>query len=115
MSNEFSFVVLFTLGLFSTFHCIGMCGGVIGALTFGLDQQIRENKFKLTIYVAAYNLGRLTSYAIAGLIIGFVGSSLVGTIGMDSAHKVTRDPVCGDDGCCWFLCGGLVSTAFKTG
>ncbi len=90
MSNEFSFVVLFTLGLFSTFHCIGMCGGVIGALTFGLDQQIRENKFKLTIYVTAYNFGRLTSYAIAGLIIGFVGSSLVGTIGMDSAHKVTR-------------------------
>lgn len=90
MQNEFSLFVLFTLGLFSSFHCIGMCGGIIGALTFGLDSEIRANKSRLAVYITAYNLGRLTSYAIAGTIIGAIGMTLVGFLGMDTAHIITR-------------------------
>ncbi|MFK8068941.1 MAG: sulfite exporter TauE/SafE family protein [Gammaproteobacteria bacterium] len=90
MNNEFSYVVLFTLGLFSSFHCIGMCGGVISALTFGLDQKIRDNKVSLAVYLFAYNFGRLLSYAIAGLITGYIGATLVGIIGIDAAHNVTK-------------------------
>ena len=90
MGNEFSFAALFILGLFSSFHCIGMCGGVIGALTFGLDNSIRENKPLLTLYVGAYNVGRLISYSIAGMLVGMIGMTLVGFIGMEKAHTITR-------------------------
>lgn len=90
MNNDFSLLVLFTLGLFSSFHCIGMCGGVIGALTFGLDQKIRENKYQLVIYLFAYNFGRLFSYMIAGIIVGFIGKTLIDFIGMNSAHLIAK-------------------------
>ncbi len=90
MNNEFSLAALFILGLFSTFHCIGMCGGVIGALTFGLDNSIRENKPRLALYVGAYNVGRLISYSIAGMLVGMIGMTLVGFIGMEKAHIITR-------------------------
>lgn len=90
MTNEFSIIALFVLGLFSAFHCIGMCGGVIGALTFSLDSAIRERKSRLAVYVAAYNLGRLISYSLAGLLVGYIGTTLVGLIGMDTAQGVTR-------------------------
>lgn len=90
MNNEFSFLALFILGLFSSFHCIGMCGGVIGALTFGLEDKIRQNKFQLIIFIAAYNLGRLISYALAGIVVGLIGTTLVGFIGMGNAHDIIR-------------------------
>ncbi len=90
MNNEFSLAALFILGLFSTFHCIGMCGGVIGALTFGLDQKIRDNKPRLALFVGAYNVGRLISYSIAGILVGIIGMTLVGMIGMEKAHTITR-------------------------
>ncbi len=90
MDNEFSLLALFILGLFSSFHCIGMCGGVIGALTFGLEKKIRENKLQLIVYIAAYNLGRLISYSFAGILVGMIGATLVGSIGMGKAHDITR-------------------------
>ncbi len=90
MNNEFSYVVLFTLGLFSSFHCIGMCGGVISALTFGLDQKIRDDKVTLAVYLFAYNFGRLFSYFVAGLIVGYIGTTIVGVIGMSSAHQTIK-------------------------
>ncbi len=90
MDNEFSFTALFILGLFSSFHCIGMCGGVIGALTFSLDRSVQEDKKRLFVYVGAYNLGRILSYMIAGFIVGMIGMTLVGLIGMEKAHTITR-------------------------
>lgn len=33
-----SLAIPFLIGLFSAFHCVGMCGGIITALTFGLSE-----------------------------------------------------------------------------
>ncbi|GAB4365023.1 MAG: hypothetical protein Kow0060_22280 [Methylohalobius crimeensis] len=64
------YLVAFLMGLFSSFHCIGMCGSIIGTLTLSLSQEIRSRKQRLTPYVLSYNLGRILSYSMAGLIAG---------------------------------------------
>lgn len=73
---EITFISAFFVGLFSTVHCIGMCGGIIGALTFSLPQHIRENRWHLIPYVSAYNIGRITSYTLAGALVGGLGDNL---------------------------------------
>ncbi len=64
------YLVAFLMGLFSSFHCLGMCGSIIGTLTLSLSRRIRERKRRLTPFVFSYNLGRIFSYATAGLIAG---------------------------------------------
>ncbi|MGH8549364.1 MAG: sulfite exporter TauE/SafE family protein [Methylococcales bacterium] len=65
-----SYLVAFVMGLFSSLHCLGMCGSIIGALTLGLRQDIRRSTQTLFPYVLSYNLGRISSYTAAGLLVG---------------------------------------------
>ncbi|HDY86027.1 hypothetical protein LCGC14_0793690 [marine sediment metagenome] len=81
-----SYIAAFLLGLFSTVHCIAMCGSVIGALTLSLPKEIRENQSKMFPYVLNYNLGRLFSYGSAGAIVGLLSSPLVNING----HQVLQ-------------------------
>ena len=76
----------FIVGFFSTLHCIGMCGGIIGALTFSLPEPVRNHRWRLFPYVSAYNVGRLTSYTIAGAIVGSVGENLFGYLSPQYGH-----------------------------
>lgn len=59
-----------TLGLLGGGHCLGMCGGLMGALTLAIPPEQRTQRLRLLL---AYNLGRILSYAAAGLIIGLAG------------------------------------------
>jgi len=68
------------LGLFSTIHCVGMCGGIMGALTYSLPQEVRSQKRSLIPYILLYNLGRLLSYTMAGALFGSIGAILYKTI-----------------------------------
>ncbi|CAN7186939.1 sulfite exporter TauE/SafE family protein [Pseudomonas brassicacearum] len=58
------------LGLLGGGHCLGMCGGLMGALTLAIPKEQRSSRFRLLL---AYNLGRILSYATAGLLIGLAG------------------------------------------
>ncbi len=58
------------LGLLGGGHCLGMCGGLMGALTLAIPPEQRSRRFRLLL---AYNLGRILSYACAGLLIGTLG------------------------------------------
>lgn len=71
-----SYLTAFLLGLFSTIHCIAMCGSVIGALTLSLPTSVRESHRKMLPYVFNYNLGRLISYGMAGVIVGMLSAPL---------------------------------------
>jgi hypothetical protein len=71
-----SYITAFLLGLFSTVHCIAMCGSVIGALTLSLPSDIRESQRRMLPFVFNYNVGRILSYAIAGVIVGLLSSPL---------------------------------------
>jgi len=73
--SELSFLAAFLIGLLGSTHCIGMCGGIVGALTMGLPDRARQSPLKLLPYLLIYNSGRLLSYSFAGLIIGLLSAS----------------------------------------
>ncbi|WP_349970617.1 sulfite exporter TauE/SafE family protein [Pseudomonas caspiana] len=58
------------LGLLGGGHCLGMCGGLMGALTLAIPKEQRSRRFRLLL---AYNMGRILSYTCAGLLIGLAG------------------------------------------
>lgn len=80
----------FVLGLASTLHCLGMCGGIIGALTFGLPEPIRESRKRLLPFVSAYNLGRLSSYSLLGALAGLFGEQLFSFVSPRSGHQILQ-------------------------
>lgn len=52
----------------------------MGALTFSLPAQVRENPARLAGFLFAYNAGRLGSYALMGAAVGALGSGLYGAL-----------------------------------
>jgi len=90
ISDPVTLTSAFLLGFFSTMHCIGMCGGIIGALSLSLPLEIRNSKPRLFTFVLSYNVGRIASYSIAGLIAGAVGTSVLQSTGFDQGHAVLR-------------------------
>ncbi len=64
------------LGLLGGGHCLGMCGGLMGALTLAIPPEQRGRRLRLLL---AYNLGRVLSYASAGLLLGLAGWALAGS------------------------------------
>lgn len=54
-------------------HCIGMCGGIVGALGIGKD-------WRGTPTLLAAHLGRVTGYALAGALAGAFGGVLAGEL-----------------------------------
>ncbi len=73
--NELNYFAAFLIGLLGSTHCIGMCGGIVGALTMGLPQSTRQSSLKLLPYLLVYNGGRLFSYTMAGLIVGLLSAT----------------------------------------
>jgi hypothetical protein len=74
MTTEMTLVSAFLVGLLGSTHCIGMCGGIVGALTFGLKEDIRRSPRSLLSYLLAYNIGRIASYVTAGAVVGFLSA-----------------------------------------
>jgi len=87
---EYSLLAAFGIGLFSSAHCIGMCGGIVGALSFGLPQQIREERWRLIPYILLYNMGRILSYTLAGALFAGVGGELLHTISPRYGHLILQ-------------------------
>jgi len=72
------------LGLVSSLHCLGMCAGIIGTLTMSLKPAIRSNRRQLLTYTLAYSVGRVSSYMLAGFLVGGVGQTLLDWIFPDA-------------------------------
>lgn len=87
---DYSFISAFLIGLFSAVHCLGMCSGIMGALTFSLPQEVRERWPLLSIYLLAYNLGRIASYTLAGALLGSLGGTFYETLSLGYAHLVLQ-------------------------
>ena len=67
---ELTLFSAFLVGLLGGGHCVGMCGGIVGAVSLSLPGQ--RPHFG---YLLAYNAGRIGSYTLAGAIAGMVGAS----------------------------------------
>lgn len=68
-----SLFMLFVVGLLSSLHCVGMCGGIMLTQTLDKDNLLTDKKTSFNIALK-YNLGRVISYTILGGIIGALGS-----------------------------------------
>jgi len=64
--------IAFFIGLFSSLHCLGMCGPLALAIPIGKG---RAGLFILWDKLI-YNLGRIATYCVLGLIAGIIGSGL---------------------------------------
>ncbi len=85
-----SLLVAFVVGLFSSAHCFGMCGGIMGALTLTLPPADRAYIGRLGLFLAAFNLGRVGSYTLAGAVFGWIGERLVAAASEIWLHQVLR-------------------------
>ncbi|WP_130470462.1 sulfite exporter TauE/SafE family protein [Candidatus Magnetaquicoccus inordinatus] len=74
------------IGLFSTVHCLVMCGGIVAALTVSLPVAVRRDPQQLLAYLLAYHAGRIISYAMAGLLAGLLGEAVVNLLNLGPAH-----------------------------
>ncbi len=74
-----SFFALFLVGLLGGTHCVGMCGGIVGALSMG------GGRWSLHL---AYNTGRILSYGLAGALAGSLGAASLGLAGQTTARLV---------------------------
>lgn len=73
MNIDTSYFAAMLVGFLGGVHCVGMCGGIVGALSLGLDKDLHANARKAFPYQLAYNAGRLLSYTLAGVLMGSVG------------------------------------------
>jgi uncharacterized protein len=64
-------LLAFTLGLMSSFHCVGMCGPIALALP------IHHGSRRQIVGLLAYNLGRIGTYALLGAGIGALGGAVL--------------------------------------
>lgn len=65
-------LVLFTIGVLTSLHCAGMCGGILLSQTLGSSSGERYALRPALLY----NLGRVISYTALGGAVGAVGSAL---------------------------------------
>jgi len=70
---ELSFLSAFLVGLLGGGHCVGMCGGIVSAVSMHLPNQTK-NQPKI-LFLIAYNAGRILSYTLAGVLAGLLGAS----------------------------------------
>ena len=75
---ETGYFAVFLIGLLGGVHCVGMCGGIVSALTVQvrLPGQSSPARREWPLHLA-YNLGRIGSYTAAGAAMGAIG-----TVGM---------------------------------
>ncbi|MFO8004648.1 sulfite exporter TauE/SafE family protein [Thioalkalivibrio sp.] len=64
------------VGVLGGVHCLGMCGGIVGAIS--LSHAGSESPAWPRLL--AYNLGRMSSYVLAGALAGLLGAALLGVL-----------------------------------
>jgi hypothetical protein len=75
------------VGLLGGVHCLAMCGGLVGTLTWGLDPAVRRAPLRMLPLQLGYNLGRIGGYVLAGACAGGLGGVL---LQLDSLHIAQR-------------------------
>jgi len=66
---ELSFLAAFLTGLLGGAHCVGMCGGIVAAMS------LQAGGRQPFVFHLAYSAGRIASYSAAGALAGLLGSA----------------------------------------
>jgi sulfite exporter TauE/SafE len=73
------------LGFVGSVHCLGMCGGITAALGQALPTpSIGSGLLRASVY----SFGRVTSYAMAGAIVGLFGEAFSASTGLSVALRI---------------------------
>ncbi len=72
MPSDVSLLAAFLVGLLGGVHCVGMCGGIVAALSLRRPEDAGRRKARWPLLLA-YNLARISSYTLAGALLGGVG------------------------------------------
>lgn len=78
---EYSLAALFLVGLLGGGHCLGMCGGLVTALSLQLPAARSRTPF-----ILAYNIGRVASYTAVGAIAGGIGGLGLAALRLQAAQ-----------------------------
>ncbi len=76
------------LGLAASGHCLVMCGGISAAL--GIATVKGANGRPLPRLLVGYQLGRVASYTLAGLLLGGVFGGLIGLLDAENVRRGLR-------------------------
>ncbi|MCL2725241.1 MAG: sulfite exporter TauE/SafE family protein [Polyangiaceae bacterium] len=92
-------VAAFSMGLFGSSHCIGMCGGVVSVVcsaTGGPRSEVDSRRERIearagaSSHWLAYNAGRIASYTFLGAVFGTIGTLSTGIFPIDGVRFVLR-------------------------
>jgi hypothetical protein len=95
-----SLFAVFMIGLLGSVHCVGMCGGIVSAISVASapvkrfpvavvadgGSVIGVGALHTVLRIVSYNLGRIGSYAVAGAIAGGVARSARTLAGVSSVQ-----------------------------
>jgi hypothetical protein len=76
------------LGLAAGGHCLVMCGGITAALGFATAKDAAGRPRRSLL--VAYQLGRIGSYAMAGLLFGALAGGLAATADAEAVSRALR-------------------------
>lgn len=71
--QKIGYWLIFLIGILASFHCVGMCGGLVITYTARCHANGQNKKINSSLPHLQYNLGRMISYTIIGAILGGFG------------------------------------------
>jgi sulfite exporter TauE/SafE/plastocyanin domain-containing protein/copper chaperone CopZ len=83
--NGASYFVLFVVGMLTSIHCVGMCGGIMLSQSISKDN---TSKFEAIRPAILYNAGRIVAYTVIGGIVGALGSVLALSLAVKAALQI---------------------------
>ncbi len=78
LTGQVTYLVIFAIGLMTSLHCVGMCGGLMMSQAVSAAPAGSHSPFLRSL---GYNAGRIISYTLIGGIVGALGSVLSVSIG----------------------------------
>jgi sulfite exporter TauE/SafE len=88
MSGALDIAAVCLLGLAASGHCLLMCGGITAAL--GIATAKNASGRPRTTLLLAYQFGRISSYALAGLLLGGVFGNLIALLDVELVRRALR-------------------------
>lgn len=78
LTGQVTYLVIFIIGLMTSLHCVGMCGGIMMSQTVA---DVPHGGPAPCLRSLRYNAGRIISYTLVGAIVGALGSVFSVSIG----------------------------------
>jgi sulfite exporter TauE/SafE len=88
LCDPLSLSAAFVVGMAGSVHCLAMCGGISGAL--GMRASGAATPRRAATLTACYQVGRLTSYTLAGAIVGACSGVMQGMFDLNRVALVAR-------------------------